>query len=158
MMDSATDEVYQLQIAYGVENEDKVVHLCERWAKVIDNVRYLIFEHRHKEKEYGVKWRLAYNDQLETEIKLLRSKFDMEAHDSDDDDASSLNILLSKLIHKDWKDVQTFAANGKFDLMLMLNENLQTFEMSVGYLRSILKIDQLPELIATNANLRSDFE
>ena len=62
----------------------------------------------------------------------------------DDIEHANTNIVLSNLVHKDWKDVQTFANNGKLDLMLMLNDNLHTFELSIGYLRSILKEQDLP--------------
>ena len=47
----------------------------ERWAKVTDNARYLSVEHRHKEKEYGIKWRTAFKGQLEIEYDKLVLKF-----------------------------------------------------------------------------------
>jgi hypothetical protein len=72
-MDNASDEVYEMQLKYGIEEQDKLVHLFERWAKVIDNARYLVFEHRFKEKEYGVKWRLAYIAQLDREVTMLKN-------------------------------------------------------------------------------------
>jgi len=59
-MATETDMLEQLQVEVGVEMEDKLCHLLERWAKVTDNARYLIFEHRFKEKEYGIKWREEY--------------------------------------------------------------------------------------------------
>ena len=30
------------------------------WDKVLDNAKYLGVENRHKEKEYGLKWRAAF--------------------------------------------------------------------------------------------------
>ena len=92
-----------------------------------------------------MKWRLAYGNELDNECKILRNKYEnlMDPYDED----VNQNIPLSKLIKKDWTDVQTFAKNGKFDLLLLLNDNLETFEMAVGYLRSILKIEELPYLI-----------
>ena len=38
----------------------KLNDYCDRWARVIDNARYLGVEYRHKEKEYGIKWRTAF--------------------------------------------------------------------------------------------------
>lgn len=67
-MDQGTEvEVLELQVTRGVMPEDKIVHLYERWAKVLDNIRYMGFEHQQKEKEFGMKWRLAYKVELERE-------------------------------------------------------------------------------------------
>ena len=40
----------------------------------MDNARYLEVEHRHKEKEYGIKWRAAYKLVLEKEFNALVKK------------------------------------------------------------------------------------
>ena len=42
--------------------------------------------------------------------------------------------------------------------MLLLKENLETYELSLGYLRNILKKPKLHELMANNATLRLDLE
>ena len=45
--------------------EKKMKAQIERWAHVVDNARYLAVEHKHKEKEYGIKWRTAFKGELE---------------------------------------------------------------------------------------------
>ena len=70
----------------------------------------------------------------------------------------NLYVLLHSIIHKDWKDIKTFANNNQLDLMIMLVENLQAFELSVGYLRSIMKMNNLHQLLEANQNLRLEFE
>ena len=42
------------------ELQQKIFMIHERWARVLDNAGYLGVEHRHKEKEYGIKWRTAF--------------------------------------------------------------------------------------------------
>ena len=66
-MTTETDEVTKLQIERGVQVGDKMIHCVERWAKVVDNARYLSFEHQFKEKEYGIKWRESYKVELKKE-------------------------------------------------------------------------------------------
>ncbi len=36
----------------------------EQWAHIFDNARYLGVEYRYKEREYGIKWRSAFRDEL----------------------------------------------------------------------------------------------
>lgn len=49
--------------------------LCDRWAKTVDNSRYLQVEHKFKEKEYGIKWRTAFELRLEDQYLILVEKF-----------------------------------------------------------------------------------
>ena len=46
------------------ETEQKLKESAEKWAKLIDNARYLGVEHIHKEKEYGIKWRTVFKVEL----------------------------------------------------------------------------------------------
>ena len=57
------------------ETESKLSAANERWAKIIDNARYLDVEHRHKEKEYGIKWRTAFKVELEKQYDTLILKY-----------------------------------------------------------------------------------
>ena len=66
-----TDALTQLQIDCGVEIEDKIFHLLERWAKILDNAAYLVYEHRIKEKEDGIKWRQAFKTELKSEANIV---------------------------------------------------------------------------------------
>ena len=47
----------------------------ERWARVLDNARYLGEEHRYKEREYGLKWRAAYKTELKNMAEELALKY-----------------------------------------------------------------------------------
>ena len=58
-----------------MNNLDRIVHLHERWAKVLDNARYLGVEHRYKEKEYGLLWRTDYKHALEDACAELAGRF-----------------------------------------------------------------------------------
>ena len=49
--------------------------LCDRWATVVDNVRYLNVEYRHKEKEYGIKWRTAFKAELDKTFQEITAKY-----------------------------------------------------------------------------------
>ena len=42
---------------------------------MLDSVKYAGFEHRFKEKEYGIPWRSAYKKELEKEFEKLESKY-----------------------------------------------------------------------------------
>lgn len=154
MANAETDLLTALQIERGVELDDKLIHLLERWAKVTDNARYMIFEHRFKEKEYGIKWRTVYKQELVAESDMLRSKYGEHLQDFEFDDR---NNLIAALVEKDWKDVRTFSKGKQFDLMLMLKDNIDDYEVSLGYLRSILKNQKLHEQLDANRNLRTDF-
>ena len=82
--------------------------LHERWAKVIDNARYLGEEHRHKEKEYGLLWRQVYKKELEKMAFDLIQRYGnpVEANKHWNGDWSEVIYFM---IEKDFKDVVTFA-------------------------------------------------
>ena len=129
-------------MARGVEIKDKVQHLYERWARVIDNVRYIGCEHRFKEKEYGIKWRTIYYNELNNESKQLRSKYGGHLENRE---IENKNEEIICLVRKDWQDIKVFAKGSQFDPMMQLRENLEDYEISIGYLRMILKNIKLPE-------------
>ena len=84
--------------------------LCDRWATVIDNVRYLDVEHRHKEKEYGIKWRAAFKSELEKIFQMLTEKYGnpLEGKKSWDGDTTSTDNqkeVIKAIITKDFKDI-----------------------------------------------------
>lgn len=105
---SETDALTELQMERGINLEDKVEHVMERWAKIADNARYLIFEHRFKEKEYGIKWRLQYEIELEKEAKMIRDRFGNHLGDKE---FSDYHIQIAAIIEKDFQDVFKFAKN-----------------------------------------------
>ena len=125
-----------MQTNIGVEPRDKCNHLLERWAKIIDHSRYVVYEHRFKEKEYGIKWRTAYKKELVRESNALREKFGAHLQDQS---FSDMNEQIHLIVKKDWQDVYTFAQGLQIDLMLMLQENLDSYEISLGFLRNVLK-------------------
>ena len=77
----------------------------ERWAKIVDNARYLIFEHMFKEKEYGIKWRLVYEDQLKREANMIRDRFGSHLEDRAFSDP---HLEIAAVVEKDFKDVCKF--------------------------------------------------
>ena len=139
-----TDALTKLQVERGIELDDKIDHLVERWAKVTDNARYLHFEHQYKEKEYGIKWRQVYKQELSNETKMLRSQFG--AHLGDRKFADR-NQEISAIVHKDFLDIRTFLKGKQFYLMVMMSENIDNYEISLNYLRFCLKARNLDELI-----------
>ena len=123
------------------EVETKMMENVVRWAKVADNARYLSVEHRHKEKEYGIKWREAYKLELKKEEEELRRKFGQFLDEGTD--LTDPNHIIAAIVTKDWKDVRTFTKAGQFDLILLMCDNLNAYEVSLNYLRSILKDKEL---------------
>ena len=57
------------------DKDPKVNELLIKWDKVMDNAKYLGYEHRYKEKEYGIKWRSAYKRVMNAECDKLMKKF-----------------------------------------------------------------------------------
>lgn len=49
------------------------------------------------------------------------------------------NDYIHSIINRDFKDNVTFAKMNQFDMMLMMVENLNFYETSLGFLRSLLK-------------------
>ena len=58
--------------------------LLLKWDKVQDNAKYLDSEHRYKEKEYGIKWRTAYEQVLQKHFSKLVKKFGNPLESSED--------------------------------------------------------------------------
>ena len=76
----------------------------ERWARVIDNARYLSVEHLHKEKEYGIKWRAQYKVELEKEVDKLVAKFGNPLEGKASWSGDQLEVVLA-IVDKDFRDV-----------------------------------------------------
>ena len=112
--------------------------VCDRWATVVDNVRYLEVEHRHKEKEYGIKWRTAFKEELDKSYEELVGKYGNPLEQKKSWDGNQIEVIKA-IVEKDFKDIQTFAGGNQFDLIAMLDENLTTYEKSSQYLMKILK-------------------
>ena len=53
---------------------EKIQSQIHAWDKVVDNARYLGVEHRHKEKEYGIKWRTAFKSEMKTVFDAMIAK------------------------------------------------------------------------------------
>ena len=85
------------------DQDVKLMEMSDRWARVIDNVRYLEVEHRHKEKEYGIKWRTAYKIELEKELDKLVAKFGNPLEGKIVND--KFEIMLA-IVEKDFKDIK----------------------------------------------------
>ena len=120
------------------EVQKKLDAMAVRWAKVIDNARYLGVEHKHKEKEYGIKWRSAFKIELEKEADKIIMKFGNPMEQDPTWNGGLLEVILA-LVEKDFKDVQAFTMAKQYDLLEMLLGNLEFYEGTCGYLRSILK-------------------
>ena len=128
--------------ALDSETEKKMVDQVTRWAKVTDNARYLSVEHRHKEKEYGIKWRSTFKLELEKEYDKLVMKFGNPLEDSQNWDGDQFEVIAA-IVEKDFKDVQTFYGGKQHDLLDMLSNNLTAFEESIAHLRGYLKRPEL---------------
>lgn len=53
------------------------------------------------------------------------------------------NDQLYEIIRKDWNDMTSFCRSFQFDLMLLLKENIDCYEVSIGYLKSCLRLRKL---------------
>ena len=116
--------------------------LCDRWATVVDNVRYLDVEHRHKEKEYGIKWRAAFKAELEKVCNQLTEKYGNPIENKKSWDGD-FKVVIKAIIEKDFKDIQTFAGGNQYELMEMLNENIAMYEKCISQLRTQIKDPEL---------------
>ncbi len=56
-------------------DKQKTLLIVKKWEALYDNAKYLGCEHRHKEKEYGLKWRQAYKVKLQDQFEYLTNKF-----------------------------------------------------------------------------------
>ena len=45
----------------------------QRWITLLDNATYMPVEHIQKEKEYGIKWRTAFKDEM---TEMLKGEFE----------------------------------------------------------------------------------
>ena len=93
------------------ETEEKMNAMHERWGRIIDNARYLDVEHRHKEKEYGIKWRTAFKHELEKQHDQLVEKYGNPLENEPKWNGDQLEVIQA-IVEKDFKDVLTFV-NGK---------------------------------------------
>ena len=138
-----------------MEQEAKVIALHQRWAKVVDLLRYVGIEHRYKEKEYGKLWRADYKRQLEEQTMNLMNKYGNPMTNGafslreEDYGAESFNSeLIYFLVKKDYMDISKFAAKRQLELMEMLTENLDMYEAACKRLRRMLKDPQLTKHLA----------
>ena len=113
------------------------------WDKVLDNAKYLGVEHRHKEKEYGLKWRAAFKIQLQKETDKLVKKYGnpLQGH-SPEEEPEPLEIIEA-IVTKDYKDMETFRYGKQWELIELLKDNLDVYNKSCTYLRGILKDPEL---------------
>ena len=81
----------------------------------------MVYEHRIKEKEYGIKWRQAFKSELAAEAGMLRGRFGNHLGDRE---FSDNNFVITELVHKDFFDIKTLVNSKQLDMMLMLNENI----------------------------------
>ena len=103
--------------------EKKMNVLCDRWATVVDNIKYLDVEHRHKEKEYGIKWRAAFKLELGKIFDMLVKKYGNPLENKKSWDGDQKEVIKA-IVEKDFKDIQTFRGGNQYDLIAMLDENL----------------------------------
>ena len=121
----------------------------ERWGNIVDNARYLDVEHRHKEKEYGIKWRTAFKIELEKQYDSLVLKYGNPIENNQTWNGDHLEVVQA-IVEKDFKDVLTFANGKQYDLIEMLNPNLEEYEKVCTLLRKLLKNPNLHnEIIET---------
>ena len=134
------------------EIETKIHAMHERWAKAIDNARYLGEEHRFKEKEYGLLWRRDYKKKLQEHTADLIEKFGdpCPARNIRPEDfkAESFNSeIIYFMIEKDYHDVMTFSSNKQLGPMTEMLENLEAYEATIAKLRSMLKEPELVKVL-----------
>ena len=64
----------QINFAELVDARVFCTKIMERYICVLDNATYMPCEHVQKEKEYGLPWRCAFKDELNTLVKDLRKR------------------------------------------------------------------------------------
>jgi len=124
---------------------------------VIDNARYLGVEHRHKEKEYGIKWRTAFKGELQTEYEMFLEKFGNPMPADAWEEPDHLEVIMA-IINKDYKDMLTFAKSGQAELIEMLKPNLELYDKSCIHLRALLKRPELHIELAKEQAAREELE
>ena len=114
---------------------------------MIDNARYLGEEHRHKEREYGLKWRAAYKLELKSMVGDLSLKYgnpiEASMHWNGD-----LSEQIYYTINKNWADVTLHMAGKNLEALQLLTPSLEDFEKICSTLRKYLKIRDLPTVLA----------
>ena len=120
---------------------EEMIHL---WDKVLDNSKYLGVEHRYKEKEYGIKWRAAFKEILEKETVKLVKKYGnpLKSEQNGGNDPEPLEVIFA-IVEKDYRDMETFRYGKQWELIELLKENLDAYNKTCTYLRSILKDPEL---------------
>ena len=93
--------------------------LCDRWCTVVDNARSLNVEYRHKEKEYGIKWRTAFKVELEKSYNEMTGKYGNPLENKKSWDGDQIEVIKA-IVEKDFADIQTFAGGNQVDLIMML--------------------------------------
>lgn len=97
-----------------------------RWAKVVDNFRYLDVEHRHKEKEYGVSWRSEFKCELNTEYNLIVEKHVSNPLNDAKHPGHKLREqkfeVLCCIIEKEFADVLRFCGSRQLDMLHMMKD------------------------------------
>ena len=114
-------------------------YYAERWSKVVDNFRYIDFEYRHKEKEFGVSWRTEFKLELDAEYNKFMERFENPlAKDGKPFKGDKFDVMGS-LVEKDYTDAIKFYNSRHVDMLHMLKENLELFESTCTNLRGMLK-------------------
>ena len=106
-------------------------------------------EHRHKEKEYGIKWRTAFKIELDKKYVELVHKYGNPLENDKKWNGDQLEVIQA-IVEKDFKDVLQFVKGKQYDLIEMLQPNLETYEATCTLLRELLKNPNLHnEIIET---------
>ena len=97
-----------------------------KWAKVVDNCKYLGVEYRHKEKEYGIAWRAEYKIEVNHEKNRLVRKFDnpLPGQEEDEDGKYEPLEVIEAIVLKHYADVQTFEKESQFDMIEIMDPTL----------------------------------
>ena len=82
--------------------------IIHSWDKCLDNAKYLGVEYRHKEKEYGIKWRAAYKRVLRKETDKLVKKQGNPFKNADGEEEPEAFEIIMAIVGKDHQDMETF--------------------------------------------------
>ena len=141
--------------------QDRHMHtIIERWAKVVDIYRYLFAESRIKEKEWGWKWRDLFYGQVQKEVELIQKygiKHEALELDPTERGYNPLKII-GAVIKAEFSVVLKAGQIQKLSLVERHLDNLEQFEISTFYLRSLLKRRSLDDLLDTRPDLRRQFQ
>jgi len=70
----------------------------------MDNAKYLQYEHRYKEKEYGIPWRTAYKFEVEKVFEKLTSKYGNPLEGNQNWTGDPHEAIFAVVL-KDYKDI-----------------------------------------------------